>query len=221
MFKNIKEIKKYIEENDVEFIDFKLVDLQGRFRHLSIPAERLTEQTMKDGIGFDASNYGYANVEKSDMVFIPDLKTAMLDPFSKSNVITMMANVYVIDNPSNRPFNQYPRNIVKAAIDYMKKNKIADEMIIGPEYEFNIFDVVRYGLQPNNVFYNLESKESEWDSDNEWYSGETRSTTASTAVFNSSVTSTKNQSEMRISLKTVEMCASATKASNTIPSASS
>ena len=117
MFKNINEIKKFIKANEVKFVDFKLVDLQGRFRHLSIPAERLTEQTMKDGIGFDASNYGYANVEKSDMVFIPDLKTAVLDPFSKTKTITMMANVYVIDNPNNRPFNQYPRNIVNAAIE--------------------------------------------------------------------------------------------------------
>ena len=52
MFKNIKDIQKFIKTNKVKFIDFKLVDLQGRFRHLSIPAERLTEKTMKEGIGF-------------------------------------------------------------------------------------------------------------------------------------------------------------------------
>ena len=165
MFKNINDIKKFIKENDVKFVDFKLVDLRGRFRHLSIPAERLTEKTMKDGIGFDASNYGYANVEKSDMVFIPDLKTAVLDPFTRHKTITMMANVYVIDNPKNKPFNQYPRNIVNAAIAYMKKNKIADEMIIGPEYEFNIFDSMQYKLDPNNVSFKLSAKESEWSSD--------------------------------------------------------
>lgn len=165
MFKNIAEIKKYIKENDVKFVDFKLVDLRGRFRHLTIPAERLNENTMKDGIGFDASNYGYAHVEKSDMVFIPDLKTAVLDPFAETKTITMMANVYVIDNPNNKPFSQYPRNVVNAAISYMKKTKIADEMIIGPEYEFNVFDTMQYKLDPNNISYKLNAYESEWSSD--------------------------------------------------------
>lgn len=165
MFKNIAEIQKFIKKNDVKFIDFKLVDLQGRFRHLAIPAERLTEATMKDGIGFDASNYGYAHVEKSDMVFIPDLNTAVLDPFAKIKTITMMANVYVIENPKNKPFNQYPRNVVNAAISYMKKTKIADEMIIGPEYEFNIFDSIQYKLDPSNIFYKINSTESEASSD--------------------------------------------------------
>ena len=164
MFKNISEVKKFIKDKKIEFVDFKLVDMQGRFRHLSIPAERLTESTMIDGIGFDASNYGYAHIEKSDMIFIPDLKTAVLDPFTNTKTLTMMANVYVIDNPKNRPFNQYPRNVVNAAIDYMKKTKIADEMIIGPEYEFNIFDSMQYSLASNDVSYKINAKESELSS---------------------------------------------------------
>ena len=164
MFKNISEVKKFIKDKKIEFVDFKLVDMQGRFRHLSIPAERLTESTMVDGIGFDASNYGYAHIEKSDMIFIPDLKTAVLDPFTNTKTLTMMANVYVIDNPKNRPFNQYPRNVVNAAIDYMKKTKIADEMIIGPEYEFNIFDSMQYSLASNDVSYKINARESELSS---------------------------------------------------------
>ena len=171
MFKNISEVKKFIKENNVEFVDFKLVDLRGRFRHLTIPAERLTEKTMKDGIGFDASNYGYARVEKSDMVFIPDLKTATLDPFARVNTLTMMANVYYIENPDNKPFDQYPRNVVNAALKYMKSSKIADEMIIGPEYEFNVFDGMQYKLDPNNMSYKLFAEESEWASDEELSDG--------------------------------------------------
>ena len=171
MFKNIKDIQKFIKDNDIKFVDFKLVDLRGRFRHLSIPAERLTEKTMKDGIGFDASNYGYAHVEKSDMVFIPDLKTAVIDPFAQTKTITMMANVYCIEEKDNKPFNQYPRNVVNAALDYMKKSKIADEMIIGPEYEFNVFDSMQYRLDPNNISMRLDAYESEWNSDIDFSDG--------------------------------------------------
>ena len=171
MFKNINEIKKYIKENEVKFVDFKLVDLKGRFRHLTIPADRLTEKTMEDGIGFDASNYGYATVEKSDMVFYPDLKTAVLDPFTQDKTITMMANVYVINNPDNIPFDQYPRNVVKAALDYMKSTEIADEMIIGPEYEFHVLDGMMYKINPDNISVKLEADESVWSSDSDYSNG--------------------------------------------------
>ena len=75
-----------------------------------------------------------------------------------------MANVYVVDNPKNKPFNQYPRNVVNAAIDYMKKSKVADEMIIGPEYEFNVFDSMQYNLKPSNISYKINDFESETSS---------------------------------------------------------
>ncbi len=53
MAKTLKEIKDFIRENDISIVDFKLTDVDGRWRHLSIPAERLTESTMEKGIGFD------------------------------------------------------------------------------------------------------------------------------------------------------------------------
>lgn len=42
----------------------------------------------------------------------------------------------IIDRPENRPFDQYPRNVIKRAVEYMRESGIADEMIIGPEFEF-------------------------------------------------------------------------------------
>ncbi len=162
MFKNIAEAMRYIAEEEIEFIDFKLVDLKGRYRHLSIPAERLDEKLMKNGIGFDASNYGYASVEKSDMVFYPDLQSAVPDPFTERKTLSMLANVYVIREGDNIPFEQYPRNIVKAAVEYMKKQEIADEMIIGPEFEFSVFDGMSYEVSSDSIGYRLYSEESEW-----------------------------------------------------------
>ena len=170
MFKTIEQAKKYIAENDIRFIDLKLVDLRGRFRHISIPAERLTEKLMEDGIGFDASNYGYARVEKSDMVFYPDLQSAYLEPYAKAKTLSMMANVYVIGE-KNVPFEQYPRNVIRAAVDLMKKEGVGDEFIIGPEYEFSVFDTMTYKVSGSEVSYQLTSEESEWSSNAEGSSG--------------------------------------------------
>ena len=164
MFKNIKEAEKFIKENEIRFIDLKLVDLRGRFRHIVIPAEKLNEDLMKDGIGFDASNYGYARVEKSDMVFYPDLASAYLEPFAQARTLSMMANVYVIAK-ENYLFEQYPRNVIKAATELLKKYGIADQMIIGPEYEFSVFDSMTYRINADEVSVRLYSDESEWSSD--------------------------------------------------------
>ena len=164
MFRSIEEVKSFIREKNIEMIDFKMVDLEGRWRHLSIPAERFTERTMKDGIGFDGSNYGYAPIEKSDMVFIPNLKSAIVDNFVEVPTITMMGDVFVIDEPENRPFDQYPRNVALAAEKYMKDQGIADQMIVGPEYEFYLFDQVAYAARPDQVFCQVDTSQAEWNS---------------------------------------------------------
>ena len=81
MAKSIQDVLAMIKEHNIEMVDFKMVDINGQYRHVTIPARNFSEDTMKSGIGFDASNYGYAVVEKSDMVFIPDPDTALIDPF--------------------------------------------------------------------------------------------------------------------------------------------
>lgn len=164
MFQNVEQVQKFIKEQGIQFVDFKMTDLRGRWRHLSIPAERFTEDTLVSGIGFDGSNYGYAMVENSDMVFIPDITTAVVDPFVEVPTLSMIGDVMVIDHPANRPFNQYPRNVAKRAVAYMQELGVADEMIIGPEYEFHIFDGVSCCEKANEIGYKLHSRESVWSS---------------------------------------------------------
>ena len=161
MFNSVKSVQEFIKKNDVKFIDFKMIDLKGRWRHLSIPAERFQESVMEEGIGFDASNYGYASVKKSDMVFIPDLSTAVLDPFTSAKTLSFLGDVQVIGEKDNYPFDQYPRNIAKAALNFMKDSGIADEMIIGPEYEFSVFDSLSYKVSPREMSHRLISEEAE------------------------------------------------------------
>ena len=148
MAKTLQEILALCQEKGIQMIDFKMTDIDGRWRHLSIPVGRLNEDTMQYGIGFDGSNYGYAPIERSDMVFVPDLDTAAVDPFGEVPTLTMIGDVMIIDRPANRPFDQYPRNVAKRSIDYMKELGIADEMIVGPEYEFYVFDRVEYSTRP-------------------------------------------------------------------------
>ena len=164
MAKSVQDVLTMIKENDIKMVDFKMVDINGQYRHVTILAENFSEDTMKYGIGFDASNYGYAMVEKSDMVFIPDPDTAMVDPFCDIPTLTMTGNAMIIDHPENRPLPQYPRNIVLAAEQFMKDSGVADTMLILPEFEFYLFDQVGWDVQPNHVGYMLDTQQSYWNS---------------------------------------------------------
>ncbi len=165
MKNSIKDIMKLINEKDIKMVDFKMVDINGQFRHVTIPAKNFNEEVMKNGIGFDASNYGYAVVEKSDMVFIPDPDTAQIDPFCQIPTLSMTGNAMIIDNPENRPLPQYPRNIVLAAEKYMQDSGIADTMMILPEFEFYLFDQVGWNVSPNAISVNVDAVQAHWNSD--------------------------------------------------------
>ena len=167
MAKTVQEIMQLIREQNIQMVDFKMVDINGQYRHVTIPARNFSEETMKSGIGFDASNYGYAVVEKSDMVFIPDPDTAVIDPFCQVSTLSMTGNAMIIDNPENRPLAQYPRNIVLAANQYMKDCGIADTMLILPEFEFYLFDQVGWEVQPNSVSAFVDAQQSYWNSASE------------------------------------------------------
>lgn len=52
MGKTLQEILDLCQEKDIQIVDFKMTDIDGRWRHLSIPVGRLNEETMQYGIGF-------------------------------------------------------------------------------------------------------------------------------------------------------------------------
>ena len=169
MFSNLEEVKKYCSENSIKMIDFKMIDLFGRWRHLTIPVDRFTEETMSSGIGFDASNYTFAPVEKSDMVFIPDLTTTFHDPFVEVPTLSMIGDVFVIGREKPYRFDQDPRTVANKAEEYMKNTGIADVMKIGPEFEFYVFDNVRYEVKQNSCSFRVDADQAEWNSNFDEY----------------------------------------------------
>ena len=165
MVHNAQELMALIKEQDIKMVDFKIVDINGQYRHVTIPASQFNENTLKNGIGFDASNYGYAVVEKSDMVFIPDVTTAVVDPFCEIPTLSVTGNAMVIGYPENTPLAQYPRNIVQAAEQYMKDSGIADTMLILPEFEFYLFDQVGWQVSPERISMDLDLEQGHWNTD--------------------------------------------------------
>ncbi len=163
MNKALQKVLKLNKEQNIEMVDFKMTDIDGRWRHITIPAARFDEGILENGIGFDGSNYGYAPVENSDMVFVPDLSTAAVDPFADVPTLSISGDAMIIARPENKPFDQYPRNVLRSAVEYMRASGIADEMIIGPEFEFHVFDDVRFQTTPDSVVCEIDTDEAVWN----------------------------------------------------------
>lgn len=167
MFNSLTEAKEYCRSNNIRIVDFKVTDLDGRWHHLSIPVTRLSEKVYEEGIGFDGSSYGFLTVEKSDMVFIPDLKTAFVDPFCEEPTLSMIGDIYTVDNGIRR-YEGDPRYIAEKAEKFMISTGIADENIIGPEFEFYVFDHIAFETRPNHQEVTIDSVQAEWNT-NEQY----------------------------------------------------
>ena len=135
-------LKRRIEDEDIAFIDFRVVDLVGRWRHISIPAARFTEKLLRDGIGFDASNYGYRGVAGSDMVLLPDLDTGFVEERGGETVLVFIADIH--DAATRRRSSTDPRGVAQAAVAAMRERGIADDILVSPEFEFYVFDAVRF-----------------------------------------------------------------------------
>jgi len=165
--KDVQQILELCKQHNVRMIDFKMIDIDGRWRHLTIPTERFSQETVEQGIGFDGSNYGYATVEKSDMVFLPNMDTAHIDPFAATPTLSMSGDVYVIDTPHNRPFDQYPRNVALRAERFMTEQGIADEVILGPEFEFYILDNMSCEVSPQRVASSIDASQAVWNTGKE------------------------------------------------------
>ena len=163
MNKKVEKILEICQEKGIRMIDFKTVDLTGRWHHITIPVERFGEDTLRSGIGFDGSNFGYASVEKSDMVFVPDPDTAHVEPFTALPTLSMTGDVMVIDQPENRPFSQYARSVTKRAEEYMRETGVADKMVVGPEFEFYVFDRASFENSPQRAAFRLDSAEADWN----------------------------------------------------------
>lgn len=83
--------KQIIKKNKIEFVDLKAIDLSGRLHHITLPVyPDVLDKLINEGVGFDGSSYGFRKVENSDMILIPDLSTARIDPFQVSTNIKFL-----------------------------------------------------------------------------------------------------------------------------------
>ncbi|MGH9822060.1 MAG: type I glutamate--ammonia ligase [Blastocatellia bacterium] len=160
-----KTLLRFIVDEQVKFVDVRFTDLPGAWHHLTIPANQFTEDSFDSGVGFDASSLrGWASINESDMLLIPDAERFWIDPFYEEPTVCLFANV--VDPITREAYELDPRAVAARAENYLRFTGIAEQSYFGPEAEFFIFDNVSYHNETNRAGYHFESSEGAWNSGN-------------------------------------------------------
>ncbi len=158
-----KDVLKMAEENGAKVVDLRFMDFPGLWQHFTVPIGALEESSFEDGFGFDASSIrGWQPIHASDMLVIPDAKTAKMDPFFEAPTLVLICDI--VDPVTRENYSRDPRYIARKAEAYLKSTGIGDTAYFGPEAEFFIFDDIRFESSRNRAFYEIDSVEGIWNS---------------------------------------------------------
>ncbi len=142
--------------DEVDYFDLMMLDIYGSIRSVTVPKGQISDQLLREGIGFDASNFGFADVSKSDMVAIPDMDTAFTEERPDGVVLHALCDVVAMDGGL---FEAYPRFVIRKTMQHLRSQGLADDARFLMELEFHVFEDVNYATDYAHSYYRLQSAE--------------------------------------------------------------
>jgi len=164
---NLDNLVKLVRENSIEFLDLKFTDLLGMWRHITIPVSSLDDELFENGVGVDGSSLpGFSRIEKGDMILLPDPSTAFIDCFFERPTLSLIGNFMAVEDKVVR-YSRDPRRVAADAEKLLREMLPGTSAILGPEFEFYVFDKVNFFQGPDSAFYDLDSAEAQWTAAND------------------------------------------------------
>ena len=118
-----KDVLEMIKEHDVKIVDFRFMDFPGLWQHFSMPVEAFEEDMFEEGLGFDGSSIrGWQAINESDMIMLPDPKTAFIDPFFEHSTLVLMCDI--ADPITRGRYTRDPRTVARKAENYLTISKL-------------------------------------------------------------------------------------------------
>jgi glutamine synthetase len=165
-----QDIIKKIKEEDIKYLDVRFTDPRGKMQHVTMDADLVDEDMFADGIMFDGSSIaGWKAINESDMNLMLDPESAHMDPFFAQSTMAIFCDV--VDPVTGEAYNRDPRGTAKKAEAYLKSTGLGDQVFVGPEAEFFVFDDVRFSSDPYNTGFKLDSSELPSNMDSEYEAG--------------------------------------------------
>jgi glutamine synthetase len=131
-----KDVLKIVKERNVSFIQIWFTDILGMLKGFAIAPSEL-EGALTEGMGFDGSSIeGFARIEESDMIAMPDPSTFGFLPWRPKErpVARMFCDIL---QPDGSHYEGDPRYVLKRVLQ-----RAADKgykLYLGPELEFFYF----------------------------------------------------------------------------------
>jgi glutamine synthetase len=158
-----EELVELAGSQGVEMVDLKFTDLPGTWQHMQMPIEALDADDFTRGLGFDGSSIrGFQAIDESDMLLMPDVSTAIIDPYYDLPTMSLVCSI--ADPISGEPYSRDPRYVAVKAERHLVSTGVADTAYFGPEAEFFVFDHIAYEQRENRAFYEVDSSEGFWNS---------------------------------------------------------
>ena len=150
--RNFEENKEHAIEmardHDVKFVRLWFTDILGFLKSFTIPIESL-EESLEEGVGFDGSSIeGFARIDESDMIAMPDPSTFKLLPWRPKEHAAEARMFCDIFTPAKEPFEGDPRRVLKKNLE--KVAKMGYTYYVGPELEYFYFKDNK-GTEPLDV----------------------------------------------------------------------
>jgi len=136
--KNVKKSKesilKLVKEQNIRFIRLWFTDILGTLKSFAITVGEL-ERAIEEGMGFDGSSIqGFARIDESDMIAMPDLDTFLLLPQSPNEQYPEARIFCDIQKPGGEIFEGDPRYVLKRNIK--RASDMGYTFYVGPELEY-------------------------------------------------------------------------------------
>ncbi|GAA6621498.1 type I glutamate--ammonia ligase [Scytonema sp. NUACC26] len=161
-----QEVLKMIQDNNIQMIDLKFIDMPGIWQHLTLYQNQIDESSFTDGVPFDGSSIrGWKAINESDMAMVLDPNTAWIDPFMQEPTLSVICSIK--EPRTGEWYSRCPRVIAQKAVDYLVTTGLGDTAFFGPEAEFFIFDDVRFDQNQHSGYYYVDSVEGRWNSGKE------------------------------------------------------
>ena len=134
---NKDEILKIVEKENVNTIMLQFTDILGFPKLVEISSKAL-ERVLEEGIAFDGSSIeGFARIEESDMLLVPDPDTFTILPWTTQKEIKTARIICDVMDKDGNPFIGSPRFVLNKAIEEAKE--LGFNMQTGVEEEFFLF----------------------------------------------------------------------------------
>jgi glutamine synthetase len=129
--------------DDVEFVQIRYTDVPGRFLAKYIVNDiEDQDEYIQNGIALDGSSVkGFAKINESDLLLIPDRSSMRLTPLPNYKVATVIADVY--EGFGKRRLLADPRHVPQMLEEHLGLEGVTCQ--VGPEVECFVFEEIIFG----------------------------------------------------------------------------